>query len=236
MRPSLIQTQNALARAVRLADAQPLGNYAPNRLAVYARLVRNNTFGFIDRCFVEAPQHIPAEDWQNTKERFLREARAVSPYFQDIAGEFLAFCQAIKAFEPHILALMDFENTQLLAEVAMADVPDSFAWDEGTRMRLSEAAFLKEYDVDFIHSDFTRFEAKATKLAVWRDSLFAVRHQGLTELDFWLLTYLGEQAASLQEIEQALSAVIAENQGLSAVLQQTWEKWIEEDVIYPLKV
>ena len=35
---------------------QPLNGYAPNRLAVYARLVRNNIFGFIDRCFVEAPK------------------------------------------------------------------------------------------------------------------------------------------------------------------------------------
>ncbi|MED9964550.1 MAG: DUF2063 domain-containing protein, partial [Haemophilus parainfluenzae] len=51
-KPSLIETQKALATAVRLANAQPLNGYAPNRLAVYARLVRNNIFGFIDRCFV----------------------------------------------------------------------------------------------------------------------------------------------------------------------------------------
>ena len=52
-KPSLIETQKALATAVRLAHAQPLNGYAPNRIAVYARLVRNNIFGFIDRCFVE---------------------------------------------------------------------------------------------------------------------------------------------------------------------------------------
>ena len=66
-KPSLIETQKALATAVRLAHAQPLNGYAPNRLAVYARLVRNNIFGFIDRCFVEAPKHVSAESWSQTR-------------------------------------------------------------------------------------------------------------------------------------------------------------------------
>ena len=70
-KPSLIETQKALATAVRLANAQPLNGYAPNRLAVYARLVRNNIFGFIDRCFVEAPKHVSAESWSQTKEMFV---------------------------------------------------------------------------------------------------------------------------------------------------------------------
>ena len=52
-KPSLIETQKALATAVRLAHAQPLNGYAPNRLAVYARLVRNNIFGFIFKILLE---------------------------------------------------------------------------------------------------------------------------------------------------------------------------------------
>ena len=69
-KPSLIETQKALATAVRLANAQPLNGYAPNRLAVYARLVRNNIFGFIDRCFVEAPKHVSAESLVSDKRIF----------------------------------------------------------------------------------------------------------------------------------------------------------------------
>ncbi|EJS91684.1 hypothetical protein AAUPMC_02259, partial [Pasteurella multocida subsp. multocida str. Anand1_cattle] len=42
---NLKATQAALAKAVRLGHADPLNGYAPQRLAVYARLVRNNTFG-----------------------------------------------------------------------------------------------------------------------------------------------------------------------------------------------
>ena len=129
-KPSLIETQKALATAVRLAHAQPLNGYAPNRLAVYARLVRNNIFGFIDRCFVEAPKHVSAESWSQTKETFVLTGKSHSPYFQDIAGEFLLFCQEKESFDANILALMDFENTQLLAEVSLAKVPEKFEWNK----------------------------------------------------------------------------------------------------------
>ena len=36
-KPSLIETQKALATAVRLAHAQPLNGYAPNRLLILSR-------------------------------------------------------------------------------------------------------------------------------------------------------------------------------------------------------
>ena len=45
-KPSLIETQKALATAVRLAHAQPLNGYAPNRLAVYARKQDCSNFSF----------------------------------------------------------------------------------------------------------------------------------------------------------------------------------------------
>lgn len=133
-KPSLIETQKALATAVRLAHAQPLNGYAPNRLAVYARLVRNNIFGFIDRCFVEAPKHASAESWSQTKEAFVLTGKSHSPYFQDIAGEFLLFCRKKESFDTNILALMDFENTQLLAEVSLAKVPKKFEWNKHSVM------------------------------------------------------------------------------------------------------
>ena len=149
-KPSLIETQKALATAVRLAHAQPLNGYAPNRIAVYARLVRNNIFGFIDRCFVEAPKHVSAESWSQTKETFVLTGKSHSPYFQDIAGEFLLFCQEKESFDANILALMDFENTQLLAEVSLAKVPEKFEWNKYSVMQLSDAAYLKSYEVDFL--------------------------------------------------------------------------------------
>ena len=48
---------------------------------------------------------------------------------------------------------MDFENTQLLAEVSLAKVPEKFEWNKYSVMQLSDAAYLKSYEVDFLSSD-----------------------------------------------------------------------------------
>ncbi|WP_424411621.1 DNA-binding domain-containing protein [Pasteurella sp. PK-2025] len=230
---SLVETQQALAQAVRLGSADPLNGYAPRRLAVYARLVRNNTFGFIDRCYIEAPQHITPAQWDDTKETFVKEGKAHSPYFQDIAGEFLAFCQARQVFPQHVLDLMDFEHTQLLAEVAMANVPEEFEWDRNTVMQFSQTAYLKQYEIDFFSSQFRQFEENPTQLVIWRDSDFSVNQQSLSELDFWLLSYLQEQPSALEEVLSALNTIVDDSTPLIPLLEQTWVKWVNAEVIYP---
>lgn len=232
-KPTLLETQNALAKAVRLGTADP-NSYAPNRLAVYARLVRNNTFSFIDRCFVEAPRHIESQVWQDSKELFVREGKAHSPYFQDIAGAFLQFCQQRQLFSANVLALMDFENTQLLAEVSTAKVPEQFAWNQNSVMQFSPAAYLKSYEVDFLSSDFAQFDPQPSQLVIWRDSHFYVNQQLLAELDFWLLSYLQEQPSALADVLSALDTVVEDIAPLIPFLKQTWHKWIEAEVIYPV--
>ena len=99
-KPSLIETQKALATAVRLANAQPLNGYAPNRLAVYARLVRNNIFGFIDRCFVEAPKHVSAESWSQTKEAFVLTGNHIRLIFKILLENFSYFVKKKRVLIP----------------------------------------------------------------------------------------------------------------------------------------
>ncbi|HHT7855100.1 HvfC family RiPP maturation protein [Pasteurella multocida] len=231
---SLKETQDALAKAVRLGHAEPLSDYAPQRLAVYARLVRNNTFSFIDRCFVEAPNHISSTTWAKTKEDFIQKGKAQSPYFQDIAGEFLTFCQAHAAFSADVLALMDFEYTQLLAEVANCHLPTHMEWSSTTEMQLSPAAFIKSYNVDFISSHFTDFEKTVSHIIIWRNHHFQIKQQKLAELDFWLLTYLAEQPTSLEHLSQALANLIEDDVALQPILVQTWKNWVHAGVICPV--
>lgn len=230
-KPTLAATQQALVQAVRFEEKS--ANFAPQRLGIYRRLVRNNTFGFIDRCFTEAVNHIEPTQWLNVKEDFVQQGNAHSPYFQDIAGEFLKFCQQHQAFSAQVLALMDFEQTQLLAEVAIADVPASFEWDNHTVMQCSPAAFLREYDVNFIQSDFQQFVPEATQVLVWRNSDFAVYYHTLNDLDYWLLAFLQEQPRAFADVVSALRQEIGQNDEMEAVLYQCWEKWINNDAIYP---
>lgn len=231
---SLKETQAEFANAIRHNDVGLMeGNISPQRLGVYARLVRNNTLGFIDRCYVELPHHLTAEEWRNVKEKFVREGKAHSPFFQDIAAEFLAFCKEHACFAPHLLALMDFENAQLLAEVSMATVPAEFEWDNDTTMQLSGAAELRQYEVNFLRSEFKQFEEESTNVLIWRDAEFGIYYNTLEELDFFLLSSLQEGANSLNGLLAELSEFTETNPNLTALLRQIWAKWVNAEVIYP---
>lgn len=234
---SLKEIQAEFANAIRYNNVSLMhGNVSPQRLGVYARLVRNNTLGFIDRCYVELPRHISAEQWHDVKEKFVQEGKANSPYFQDIAGEFLHFCQDYACFEPHLLALMDFENAQLQAEVSMANVPAEFEWDNNTVMQLSGAAELRQYDVNFIRSEFKQFEVEPTNVLIWRDAAFGIYYKCLEELDFFLLSSLQESANSLNGLLAELSKFINQDPNLKTVLRRLWDKWVEAEVLYPSSI
>ncbi|MFA9488517.1 MULTISPECIES: DUF2063 domain-containing protein [unclassified Mannheimia] len=234
-KPSLKETQAEFANAIRHNDVSLMsGNISPQRLGVYSRLVRNNTLGFIDRCYVELPQHISREEWTEVKEKFVREGKAHSPFFQDIAGEFLLFCRENGCFAPHLLELMDFENAQLLAEVSMATVPSEFEWDNDTVMQFSGTAELRQYATNFLRSDFKQFEEGETNVLVWRDAEFGIYYNTLEELDFFLLSSLQEGENSLNGLFAELSEFLDQNPSLKAVLRQIWEKWVNAEVIYPI--
>lgn len=232
---SLKETQAEFANAIRYNDVTLMeGNVSPQRLGVYARLVRNNTLGFIDRCYVELPKHLSDESWTALKEKFVREGKAHSPFFQDIAGEFLTFCRENECLESHLLALMDFENAQLLAEVSMANVPAEFEWDNDCIMQLSGTAELRQYAVNFLRSGFAQFENEPCNVLIWRDSEFCIYYQTLEELDFFLLSSLQEKTNSLNGLLQELDAFIEQNPALKGLLRKLWEKWINAEVIYPV--
>ncbi|QLB40905.1 DUF2063 domain-containing protein [Mannheimia pernigra] len=234
-KPSLKEIQAEFTNAIRHNDVKLMsGNISPQRLGVYSRLVRNNTLGFIDRCYVQLPQHLSPEEWLAVKEKFIREGKAHSPFFQDIAGEFLNFCRENGCMPPHLLELMDFENAQLLAEVSMATVPSEFEWDNDTIMQFSGAAELRQYETHFLRSNFKQFEQEPSNVLVWRDAEFGIYHNTLEELDFFLLRSLQEGANSLNGLFEELREFLDQNTNLKAVLQQIWVKWVNADVIYPV--
>ena len=51
-------------------------------------------------------------------------------------------------------------------------------------MQLSDAAYLKSYEVDFLSSDFKQFDENPMQAVIWRDSDFNILQQCLSELDF----------------------------------------------------
>ncbi|WP_249962397.1 HvfC family RiPP maturation protein [Histophilus somni] len=229
MAKNLAQTQQEFVQAIREKDSS---NHDPRRLNIYVRLLRNNTFGFIEKCFTETPAHLNRQDWDNAKEEFVKNGKAHSPYFQDIAGEFLQFCQHKNIFDENILSLMQFEFDQLQAEVSMFQVPATFDITEKTPMKCSEVCFIREYPVDFLSTQFSKILNQPSKTIIWRNAQFEVYYQKLTDLDHFLLMLLQEKAYSLQELKESLKNLAIDDEILK-FLQQIWYKWIELDVIIP---
>ena len=92
---------------------------------------------------------------------------------------------------------------------------------------------LKRYEVDFLSSDFKQFDENPIQAVIWRDSDFNILQQRLSELDFWLLSYIQEQPSSLEEILSALNTVVEDSPPLIPLLENTWVNWINAEVLYP---
>ena len=218
------QYQHRFAQAIREGEAAD--GLPQERLNVYIRLIRNNIHSFIDRCYTETLQYLDSGEWGRLKEDFIRDARAQTPYFQEIAGEFLQYCQSLPLSDD-LLALMDFEHTQLLAEVAQTDNQASPADSDDLAYTLSPAAFVRCY-----HYDVTdELQAAETAVLVWRDSEDDVMYQTLDDFDALLLETLAGTPASLNGLQTMLAEFMSSENGWQDALTQKWSDWLEQGIL-----
>ena len=218
------QYQQRFAQAIREGEAA--AGLPQERLNVYIRLIRNNIHSFIDRCYTETQQYLDSGEWGRLKEGFIRDARAQTPYFQEIAGEFLQYCQSLPLSDD-LLALMDFEHTQLLAEVAQTDSQTPPADSDDLAYTLSPAAFVRRY-----HYDVTdELQVAETAVLVWRDSEDDVMYQTLDDFDALLLETLADTPASLNGLQTMLAEFMSSENGWQDALTQKWSDWLEQGIL-----
>ena len=218
------QYQQRFAQAIREGEAAD--GLPQERLNVYIRLIRNNIHSFIDRCYTETPQYLDSGEWGRLKEGFIRDARAQTPYFQEIAGEFLQYCQSLPLSDD-LLALMDFEHTQLLAEVAQTDSQASPADSDDLAYTLSPAAFVRRYQYDVTDE----LQAAETAVLVWRDKEDDVMYQTLDDFDALLLETLADTPASLNGLQTILAEFMSSENGWQDALTQKWSDWLEQGIL-----
>lgn len=218
------QYQQRFARAIREGEA--VDGLPQDRLNVYIRLIRNNIHSFIDRCYTETQQYLDSGEWGRLKEGFIRDARAQTPYFQEIAGEFLQYCQSLPLSDD-LLALMDFEHTQLLAEVAQIDSQASPADSDDLAYTLSPAAFVRRYQYDVTDE----LQAAETAVLVWRDKEDDVMYQALDDFDALLLETLADTPTSLNGLQTMLAEFMSSENGWQDALTQKWSDWLEQGIL-----
>ena len=218
------QYQQRFAQAIREGEAAD--GLPQDRLNVYIRLIRNNIHSFIDRCYTETLQYFDSEEWGRLKEGFVRDARAQTSYFQEIPGEFLQYCQSLPLSDD-LLALMDFEHTQLLAEVVQTNSQASSADSDDLAYTLSPTAFVRRY-----HYDVTdELQAVETAVLVWRDSEDDVMYQTLDDFDALLLETLADTPTSLNGLQIMLEEFMSSENGWQDALTQKWSDWLEQGIL-----
>lgn len=231
---SSAEFQAALAEYVRDPSQPAPPGIAPERLAVYTRLLHNNIKSFLDLCFSDS-QHFAAPDlWQHLQQRFLAEARPESPFFNDIPAQFLAYARSKNGTDrlpENVLAMMDFETLLLYAETA--PVPAAPAvWHDEDWLCFSPAARLAHYDCDFVGSRLARIDDAPCSVLVWRNRDDEVFYRALADTDLFLLEHFSKQRDTFATVSAALRELAGA--GADAWLREAVNGWVAAGVLLPL--
>lgn len=152
--PTFDQIQQQFTAAIRDPDNNRMTGIEQRRMDVYRELIFNNVMNFTQSAFPVAHAIMPASWWQRAAQEFLLRHRSQSPYFNEIAAEFLAFLResdAVNTREPDfLLELMHYE----WVELAIDNIPRDTSLDQhelsGDLMKgkpvLSNAAWLLSYE------------------------------------------------------------------------------------------
>lgn len=97
-------------------------NIEGRRMAIYRDLFFNNVEGFVSSAFPVLKSLYTPSDWQNLIRLFFSQHNCKSPYFLDIAGEFLEFIATSYSKQPidpdFMLELAHYEWVELDVSVA----------------------------------------------------------------------------------------------------------------------
>lgn len=97
---------------------------APDRLQTYRELLFNNVSGFVENTFPILQSLLPEALWQRLCREFFAHHHCQTPYFHEIAQEFMAFFNGLDWPEleayPWARELVHYEWVELAADIAEA--------------------------------------------------------------------------------------------------------------------
>lgn len=227
--------RDAFVASLRNMDAEPPEGLAAAGLAVYRRLLRNNVYNFLDRCYVRTATMLDSAAWQEAKAHFITHGQATSPYFSDIPVQFLAHLRHHALLDARLLAVMDVECRELAAEIATDDpatpiLIDDEAFDDA-RLALSASASLAAYDWQ-VHENAV--PAGRTYSLVWRDPAEQVQCAAISAADFSLLQQLHDAPDSVNTLIAALRDCLADAEAQRLPLRHALRRWLALGVLYPV--
>ncbi|WP_298773984.1 putative DNA-binding domain-containing protein [uncultured Shewanella sp.] len=209
---SFISIQNTFMDYIR-DPASPLPDGMDlERMDVYRDLFFNNISGFVSSAFPVLKSLYSSLQWQALVQTFFKQHDCQSPFFSDIAEEFLVFLQheyvMLEQDPPFMLELAHYEWLELVVSIALDNPLHGFIEKTEVASKplcLSSSAQVAQYayDVQHISVDHQPKEpAKVPQLfCVYRDKAYDVNFLALSPLTAQVLGYLSQfESLTLAEI------------------------------------
>lgn len=194
--------------------SQLIGGARFENLAVYQHLVFSNIDGLLTGNFPIIHQLLGDKRWHNLVENFIQSHQSATPYFSQIAQEFVTFLSQHPLEElPRFLAeLADYEYAETRVFIAQENESDNntpHAICENSFITLKSSVLLKKYDytVQLISDESIDISSitKPTFILLSRDNDNKVRFLECNTLTFSLLELLRiNDASSLSEVVEVL--------------------------------
>ncbi len=212
-------TQEQFASYIRdPANNQPPADVDPGRMAMYRELFFNNIDSFIGSNFPVLRAILDDAQWLELTQDFFTRHSSQTPYFSEIAEEFLAYLQNERNNPndyPFLLELAHYEWVEMALSIAKeSPLLGDAAFAENLlqqNIELSPLAWplLYRYPVQMIGPEFLPLQApeQPTCLVVYRDQLDQVHFLQTSGLTLTALQVLQDQGAmSGAQCLQALAA------------------------------
>ncbi|MFC3032338.1 DUF2063 domain-containing protein [Pseudoalteromonas fenneropenaei] len=204
--PDFIEVQKQFAAGIRTPSLHD--EYFPElearRLAIYQDLFFNNVSGFVSNAFPVLKSLYQAEDWQALLRDFFQQHPCHSPYFVDIAEEFLTYLTTSfstrECDADFMLELAHYEWIELVVSVAMQDeseqsLTSTDLLDAKLYIATSARVLSYSYAVHQISTDFQPQAPSAERhyFVVYRDGEDDVQFMACNALTALLLDTLQQQ-------------------------------------------
>lgn len=202
----LKNTQQAFSAYIRDPQHAPLPEGVQKaRMDMYHELFFNNIDSFLAGGFPVLKRILSEAQWQALAQDFFASHTCTTPYFSEIAEEFLTYLQSqpplLNDFPPFLLELAHYEWVEMALSISQEETPKVNAAFLGNpcvfALALSPLAWPLAYRFP-VQRLAPQFQPQsppdnATYLVVFRDENFEVRFLEITPLTFTLLQLLQEQ-------------------------------------------
>jgi len=196
--PAFQQFQMAFGRRCRDPRGSPRPAGVPTRgMAAYEELLVNNITGFLDACFPVCRSLLGDGRWRRLNRAFYRDWRATTPWFREIAQEFLRFLAGTtRTLPPWLRDLAHYEWVELAVDTCSAT---AVAHDPGGDLMTGQPllnptlmSLAYDWPVQRIGPDYRPRKPMPVRLLVYRDGDDTVRFSEINPVTARLLTLIGD--------------------------------------------